>query len=65
MTTEDRRLALQARCEGKAVQYRNRAQLLWNDAAAARYRGAEAAALRLESKARSAEATAARLCAKY
>ena len=56
-----RQVKLQARREGKAVYYRNRAQSYWADAAAARFRGNDRAADRLERAAEQDEATEARL----
>ena len=56
-----RRVKLQARRDGKAVYYRNRAASYWADAAAARYRGADKAAEKLARKARADEDTASRL----
>lgn len=59
--TDRREIKLQARREGKAVYYRERARRFRADAAAARARGAEAAADKLDDKAQSDEDTASRL----
>jgi hypothetical protein len=61
-STERREVARKARAEGKAVYYRNRAQSYRRDASAARYRGNEKAAVRLDGLARQDEATASKLC---
>lgn len=58
---ERRQLQLQARREGKAVYYRNRAASYRADASRARGQGAGIAARRLDGKANADEATAARL----
>ena len=59
--TEQRTLRRQARAEGKAVYYRNRANDYHAQATACRYRGADAAAAQLDRKAQADEATASRL----
>jgi hypothetical protein len=56
-----RQVQLQARRDGKAVYYRERAARYRGDAAAARYRGNERASAKLDRAADADEATAARL----
>ena len=60
-STERRQIARTARDEGKAVYYRNRGAEYRRDAAAARYRGNEKAADRLDRLAQQDEATSSRL----
>ncbi len=60
-TAERRQIQLQARRDGKAVYYRNRAAAYRSDASLARGRGAEAAATKLDNKAAADEGYADRL----